>query len=633
MFENMRALHYDIARGAYLKPERFMEAIRLAAASGFTHFLPYLENMLLLERVAKQSPGCAYSLDQMRDFALCAKEAGIGLIPHFNVVGHTVELCSAYPELGDGELDITRPIVIDTMSACLEELLPLCYGGPLLIGGDEWQAPRELVQREGAHLGRIFADYLNRIMAPLVAKGVKPILWHDMLLHYPEALESLSRDFVIAFWIYDEDSGHPLVEMLQDMGFEVIIAAGICNWLSRRRAKGVKQALDTARRRKTGMMVTNWEDCRWEIAREVIPLIGGMLEGKAVPEAELDVMSRIEAMERLRPDGECHAIAAARLSERLGQLPSTFTGVANEIRRRFDGDNQTRLALFLENHYPEGCRFELLKSTEPIPPLPQPAEPVPRRGPDFGLNIDKDNVLGGVVCIHNGAESFKLYPKFGMSLQDWWSGGNQLIENPAVLAKSRPGVYPGGYRSHSFVGGLRPIVGFGAWHNPCIFWSYPFEWNIEEETAEHVLVSGSLRLHHASLRCRVAVERGRPGFTYQLHCVNALDWKAVFRLGFNFPIATTPQDLRDGILEHKSGGFPARTRFTDVTDSLLRLPGDMVTVWRKDYAVTARTTHGRNAGIWVDWTDQMLTPDFRGEYTWLKPGGELDAEWRFEATC
>ena len=182
MLENMRALHYDIARGAYLKPERFKEAIRLAAASGFTHFLPYLENMLRLERVAKQSPACAYGLDQMRDFAACAKEAGIVLIPHFNVVGHTAELCRTYPELGGGELDITRPAVVDTMAASLQELLPLCEGGPLLIGGDEWQAPQELTLREAGRLGRVFADYIKPSCRPPCRPWRHP---HPLARHAP----------------------------------------------------------------------------------------------------------------------------------------------------------------------------------------------------------------------------------------------------------------------------------------------------------------------------------------------------------------------------------------------------------------------------------------------------------------
>ena len=44
----MPGKNYDIARGAYLKPEYFRQAIKLAAEAGFTYFLPYMENMQIL---------------------------------------------------------------------------------------------------------------------------------------------------------------------------------------------------------------------------------------------------------------------------------------------------------------------------------------------------------------------------------------------------------------------------------------------------------------------------------------------------------------------------------------------------------------------------------------------------------
>ena len=431
-----------------------------------------------------------------------------------------------------------------------------------------------------------------------------------MLLHYPEALETLSRDVVVAFWIYDEDSGHPLVEMLQERGFEVVIAAGLCNWLSRRRAKGVVQALETARARKAGMMVTNWEDCRWELAREVIPLIGDLVAGKDVSVLELDVMSRFEAL-RFRPGTELHANAAARLRERLDELPPSFSGVAAEIRHSLDCDHNARLTAFLQHHYPEGRRFELLNAPASLPPLPPRPKPTPIHGPSFGITVDKDDV----VSFHNGAESFKLYPKFGMSLQDWRLGRSQLIES----SLPKPGLYPGGYRSYSGVGGLRPIHAFGAWHNPCVVWNYPFDWRADAPAA----VDGSLKLHHAELTCRVAVERGDPGFRYQLRCVNTLGWRAVFRLGFNFPVATVPGDLPGCSLN--------QLRLADVTDSLLRLPGDAVAVHRDNYTLTVRTLRGGCDGVWIDWSDQMLTPDFRCPYAWLNPGEAIEAEWIFSA--
>ncbi|MCG2659192.1 MAG: hypothetical protein L6437_02970, partial [Kiritimatiellae bacterium] len=108
---------YDIGRGAYLKPEFFKKAMKLAADSGFTHFLPYLENMIKLPSMAKACPQCAYTAEQWRDFDKTAEKYGIELIPHFNVIGHTTQICEVYPELAgekDGfEMDVTSKVARD----------------------------------------------------------------------------------------------------------------------------------------------------------------------------------------------------------------------------------------------------------------------------------------------------------------------------------------------------------------------------------------------------------------------------------------------------------------------------------------------------------------------------------------
>lgn len=83
----LRIYQYNIARGAYLTPEYFVKAIRLAAASGFTHFLPYLENMIRLPSMTRACPACAYTPEQWQVFETVARNAGMELVSHFNVIG------------------------------------------------------------------------------------------------------------------------------------------------------------------------------------------------------------------------------------------------------------------------------------------------------------------------------------------------------------------------------------------------------------------------------------------------------------------------------------------------------------------------------------------------------------------
>lgn len=137
----MRVFHYDVARGAYLLPDVFIRAIRLAAESGFTHFLPYLENMVWLPSMEKSCPACAYTPEQWREFEAAAGKAGIQLVPHFNAIGHTGGATAAYPELfikgSDGwKLDVTLEAARSWTSRCLDEFCGFSSGKYFLIGGE-----------------------------------------------------------------------------------------------------------------------------------------------------------------------------------------------------------------------------------------------------------------------------------------------------------------------------------------------------------------------------------------------------------------------------------------------------------------------------------------------------------------
>jgi hypothetical protein len=51
-------------------------------------------------------------------------------------------------------------------------------------------------------LSSLFIDHINAVARPLVARGIRPIIWGDMLLNHPEALDSLSRNVVVYDWLY-----------------------------------------------------------------------------------------------------------------------------------------------------------------------------------------------------------------------------------------------------------------------------------------------------------------------------------------------------------------------------------------------------------------------------------------------
>lgn len=604
-----RVFHYDIARGAYLKPEYFRQAIKLAADAGFTHFLPYLEHMQLLKSASKQSPDCAYSIGQMQSFAAYASSLGIELIPHFNVLGHSRALIESYPTLGAEkvfELDITKPETVVFLRNCLREMLPLCSCGSILIGGDEWQLPAPLARRKDFNAARAIADYLNVLIDFLQANGVKPLLWHDMLLHYPEVLKWLSRNAVIVFWIYDEDSDYPLLQYLKEHGFSPIIAGGLCDgYLTNRRTRGIKKCLEVAANNNIPIMMTCWEIVPWERMRHVIPLLGSILRNESRYEA---VIKNISIQEL------CHGF-----NETPG-VKSIFESRVNKdlFRMEFDAESFTRY------HYPAGPIYQSLNA-KPLPPPATSAYPPPaiaKCGNGLALQIDRDMELGEVLAVFNNNESFKVYPKFGMTLQAWHKDGKWLIFN--LIEKNIKAIYPypGGYRSYLSAGGLRPVASFGAWHNPCMIWNYPFAYEIEQNTKEAIIIRGRLELYHLQVQCLISVHRGAPGFQYRIVVKNRLDHAAFFRLGFNFMLAMHAEDMASAEFYGK--------KFSDQSDSLIFMASNEIEISCGGRQLTIETDDAM-AGIWMDWGQSFLTPDFRTPYLKLNPDAQMTANWQMKA--
>jgi Glycosyl hydrolase family 20, catalytic domain len=599
-----RVLHYDIARGAYLKPKYFEEALKISAKAGFTHFLPYLENMLYLESSAKQSPDCAYSVQQMQDFAEYGKNQGIEFIPHFNVLGHTRELVKAYPFLAaddSGELDISSQRTVDFMISCLKEALPICSSGSILIGGDEWLLPIPLAKNEQFNPGVALAEYINKITVFLKENGVRPLLWHDMLLHYPEAIEYLSKDVIIVFWIYDEDSEYPLLDYLKERGFDVILAPGICDWqLSQRRINGARKCQTASLKRGIPLMMTCWEIVPWNIMRHIIPLLGKLFNGETLPNKIIEQISLLELHKRFDGCSEFQANLAKRLHPEI-----------------FSPDES--LKAFEKYHYATGPLFEYF-SSKAVSPV-RIKQSIPPKSSGFDLKITADDKVGDIIEVSNDDESFKIYPKYGMTLQSWQKAGQWLITNKIeeTIDKLHPAV--GGYRSYSAAGGLRPVVAFGSWHNPCIIWNYPFTYKTEQ-TKNEIIICGELQLYHLKVKCTIKIKKAKAGFKYSIEAKNLLDHAAVFRLGFNFPLHMSYSGWLDACFNSQM--------FKDQISSLIYLDDSKIDIINKSRRIKI-SSKTPSSGIWMDWSKDFATPDFRTPYLNLQSQKTIYAEWLIES--
>ncbi|MFA5393436.1 MAG: family 20 glycosylhydrolase [Candidatus Ratteibacteria bacterium] len=640
---------HDIGRGGYLKPEIFKEAIRYAAASGFTHYMPYLENMIRLSPIEKACPPCAYTRENWREFDDVAEEAGIELIPHFNVIGHTAAIRAAHPELAGTKnkkgtpcpvrgFDPTTPAAQKIILACLEEYCSFSRSEYFLIGGDEWMPPHQLLAQKGFDVGLAWVRQINRAVDFLSKVGRVPIVWHDMLTHYPGTLEKLSKQAAIAFWKYDANSDYPVLSFFKRRGFKVFMASGILGGpFTNRRVKALKCALRAVKKHSAdGLIMTSWENGRWECERLNFKLVAQVINGKKPDKAITDAVSLYAILLKITPESQFAEEIRKRIHKLLrAKSWQKYPDYLEFISARIAGDSRRDLALYLKYQSPFGPIYEQIKkelndngSASPLPPAKKTQKPAKVKT-GFGITDEGNRETGPALRIINDDETFVVYPKFGAVIQDWHVDDVEIISHGLPdFIRENPHALPGG--SHSYgTFGFRPIWALGEHQNPCIIWQYPWQHQIVESSDKRIVVEVSLSLEHVSITGRITVEKGTPGFQYDVSAENKLS-DAFCAFNWHLLLSIAPENLPRTILAwEKTGKRKSITIGKQTDDGFWIDARKKLTVTTRPWKLKIETNRRQTAGFFLDWASSFFTPDIHGVYRRMKPGGKLSTTWKF----
>ncbi len=144
-----------------------------------------------------------------------AKENFIEVIPLLQSFGHLGYVLehkeyNYLKEGGKGEdaqLCPLNPDSFNLFTELAEEVLKLHPKGKYFhIGADETRhlgkCPKCKREVEKIGKGGLYVDYINEVCRWIKEQERTPILWDDMLCHYPETLNKLSKEVIIMYWDY-----------------------------------------------------------------------------------------------------------------------------------------------------------------------------------------------------------------------------------------------------------------------------------------------------------------------------------------------------------------------------------------------------------------------------------------------
>jgi hypothetical protein len=179
-------------------------------------------NALLLEYEARfpyrkhqqvRAPN-AFSEEEVRDLVAHARSNGLETIPLQQSLGHLDYVLRHDEYAGVREEDQVRdqmcplnPRSFELFTALAEEVLSLHPDARFLhVGGDETRqlgvCPRCRERAREGGLGSLYGAHMERVLGWVLDRGLRPILWDDMLCAHPEALAYIPRETVIMYWEY-----------------------------------------------------------------------------------------------------------------------------------------------------------------------------------------------------------------------------------------------------------------------------------------------------------------------------------------------------------------------------------------------------------------------------------------------
>ncbi len=211
---NMRGFSLYIGALKHAKTDEILMLIRWIAEAKINTVLIEYGNKFPFRSHPNVSSPFVHTEEEIRLIVSTAESYGLEVIPMVQVLGHMGYIlkdssCEYIRELPD-TIEQICPLHEDAMRFAADLIDNILEFHPnskyILVGGDETRdlgkCPKcaEYVKKHGK--GRLFTQFMNKVIDYVCSKGLTPLLADDMICTYPEAIEELDRRAIIVYWDY-----------------------------------------------------------------------------------------------------------------------------------------------------------------------------------------------------------------------------------------------------------------------------------------------------------------------------------------------------------------------------------------------------------------------------------------------
>lgn len=213
----MFAYHIDLGVAMW-KKDLLVDYVNRLKACGYTNILLEIQDKFRFSGHPTMAHPDALSPEEWREVFAAWRECGMGIIPLWQTLGHASLILDkpAYAHLREQPSSRDQfcpgsPLVTQLLLDWIDELIEVIQPAAFFhIGGDEtWNLGKSerlkpLVDEIG--IGGLYVRHMKPILEHLIGKGLRPVVWADMLLTHPEILPEIPPEVVMMDWDYTTGS-------------------------------------------------------------------------------------------------------------------------------------------------------------------------------------------------------------------------------------------------------------------------------------------------------------------------------------------------------------------------------------------------------------------------------------------
>jgi hypothetical protein len=287
----VRGFYHDVTRGKVPTLATLKSLADTLSYYKINQLQLYVEHSFAFSHIPELWTGRdPLTADEIRELDSYCRQRRIDLVPSLATFGHLYELLrlkrfehlneldiraselqfSLWDRMAHYTIDVSQEESFLLIQSMLDEYLPLFSSRYTNICCDETfdlGKGKNLARAREYGIGRLYASFVARLIGVVQSYGKTPMLWGDVVLHYPEVIKEFPDDTVFLNWAYGADVTPDATETFQRAGVRQFVCPGVQGWS--RFANDISAASSNIRRMALygkkfgaiGMLTTDWGDC------------------------------------------------------------------------------------------------------------------------------------------------------------------------------------------------------------------------------------------------------------------------------------------------------------------------------------------------------------------------------------